>query len=157
MRAWLAVVVASALAGCGGGAAKPAADAGLRDSGMETAPSEAGGEAAATESGVEASAGAGGAGGAMDAGSDQVQALTDAGDAKTSGDLAGDGATDATTACIQACPHSPGNYCMAGEVERVCSGSVAFADLQALEMKCRGLATDAIRFCCPSTFLAMCP
>jgi hypothetical protein len=93
-----------------------------------------------------------------DAAGDAPDAAAAAGDAPArdgdAGDLADASAPDAS--CTTACKRErPGVICHADEVSWVCQGS--FAARQPFIAACRDPGTDAIRYCCPPSFLAMCP
>jgi hypothetical protein len=155
MRGWLVMVLfAGALAGCGGGAA--AAKDAARDSSAasETAPGET------SEAGV---AEIGATDGTMDVANDADDARSDAtpGDGEPSGDVArdGDAALDATSdaACVAGCaPEKHANFCQTGEVQWLCGGPALAGGDRVFSGACRMAPTDAIRYCCPPSFLAMC-
>jgi hypothetical protein len=103
--------------------------------------------------------------GAPEAGAPDVviDAMNDASDA-TADELPGDGGTDGAAvvdaasdaACVAKCAREKtGQFCNAGEVQWVCNGP-GIGDTRTFQGPCRAAPTDAIRFCCPPSFLAMC-
>jgi hypothetical protein len=106
-------------------------------------------------SGSDAAPGTGGA--ATDAsGEAAADATIDAASAvDATSDVAVTGDADAASCDIGCTAFSPSGWCTAPTVEWVCGGA-AYSYQRMLDAGCQDLATGAIRYCCPATFLPSC-
>ena len=156
MRAWLAVLLAGVALGCGGGGRTAHDSAADRE--------EAGG---AVAGGMDATGEAGAGGEDATAEHEPTDAPAeprgDLADAVTIGDVASDGPsrdgeaadTSPDAACAAGCaPENNNAFCQQGEAQWLCHGSGAGE--QVLVAGCRMAFTDAIRFCCPPSFVPRC-